>query len=567
MKKSTIAFGVIILLFLLPLRSFSTIIYVKQGGSGTGTSWNNAYGSLQDAVTNAAQGDEIWIAEGTYKPSATGDRWARFQMKPGLKLYGGFNGTETAKNQRDSSLTIKKTVLSGELQNDGIDSNNSANIIQVMDISSPVIINSLILEKTYSSDNIVANNSAINIDGSVVYVGNIEISAIQGSWAGAIAIHESRVYINKANIHNNKAVTFGGGIMIDYSAGVRDPIYVNIKNTTIDHNSGDIGGGLYSKLGQGDTLIFENGKVNNNTGGMIGGGGLFMEGQGAFVSLSKVEIRSNHVTGIWNGGGGIFMVYGDLIANDLLVADNTIAGEEGGGLFLQQMNSAKFTNCTFANNKAGNFPGNQFYLVTSNAVAFRNCIIDTVGKGLADFAPWWGWEYSTGVTFTNCLFGGSFPDFWIDGGNNITNTNPGFRSASNYALSDTSPAIDAGNNALRSVSYTDDLAGNTRIYNGVVDIGAFEFIPEDDTTTAINGPGPLSGIVLYPNPAIQSIIIEGAAKGISYEVYNAAGQCLLQSIIQQEKQPVNISALSSGIYIIRLQDKEGRQGHVKFVKR
>ncbi|MCK5174403.1 MAG: hypothetical protein KAR47_13495, partial [Planctomycetes bacterium] len=41
------------------------IIYVKQGATGNGTTWTNAYGNLQNALDTAISNDEIWVAAGT----------------------------------------------------------------------------------------------------------------------------------------------------------------------------------------------------------------------------------------------------------------------------------------------------------------------------------------------------------------------------------------------------------------------------------------------------------------------------------------------------------------------
>ena len=65
----------------------------------------------------ADSGDQIWVAEGTYRPSAdTSDVMASFQLGDGVEVYGGFAGTETSLAERDFKLHV--TVLSGDLAGD-----------------------------------------------------------------------------------------------------------------------------------------------------------------------------------------------------------------------------------------------------------------------------------------------------------------------------------------------------------------------------------------------------------------------------------------------------------------
>lgn len=90
--------------------STSRIRYVKQGGTGDGTSWENASGDLQRMIDELADNNpqglpgEVWVAAGTYEPQSqliqgTGYS-ASFRMRDGISVYGGFAGTETAKAGR-----------------------------------------------------------------------------------------------------------------------------------------------------------------------------------------------------------------------------------------------------------------------------------------------------------------------------------------------------------------------------------------------------------------------------------------------------------------------------------
>ena len=92
-----------------------TQIYVDVDASagGSGTSWGTAYNSLQTALASASSGDEIWVAQGTY--TITGDKNTTFEIPSGVAIYGGFDGTETTRNQRDWDIHI--TTLDGNNYN------------------------------------------------------------------------------------------------------------------------------------------------------------------------------------------------------------------------------------------------------------------------------------------------------------------------------------------------------------------------------------------------------------------------------------------------------------------
>jgi len=103
-------------------------IYVDADASpgGDGTSWATAYKYLQDALYKPPTGgDQIWVAEGTYKPDAntanpdgTGDREAAFQLLNGVALYGGFPTGGGDWESRNTSAY--PTILSGDLDGNDV---------------------------------------------------------------------------------------------------------------------------------------------------------------------------------------------------------------------------------------------------------------------------------------------------------------------------------------------------------------------------------------------------------------------------------------------------------------
>ncbi len=102
-----------------------TTWYVNDDGdAGNGcTSWLDACPELQTALSLAGDGDQIWLAEGTYRPDYdvnigqhTGDREASFHLISGVALYGGFDGTESTLEERAG--LFDQTILTGDLNGD-----------------------------------------------------------------------------------------------------------------------------------------------------------------------------------------------------------------------------------------------------------------------------------------------------------------------------------------------------------------------------------------------------------------------------------------------------------------
>jgi hypothetical protein len=114
------------LILLFSNLTLANTIFVNNAatGSNNGTSWINAYTDLQNAINNAADGDEIWVAKGTYFPTRPADnlntvdpnnRKNSFTVLTNVKLYGGFIGNETLLNQRD--WNTNQTILDGNIGN------------------------------------------------------------------------------------------------------------------------------------------------------------------------------------------------------------------------------------------------------------------------------------------------------------------------------------------------------------------------------------------------------------------------------------------------------------------
>ena len=75
---------------------YGKIIYVDidaTEGNNDGSTWLDAYTSLQSALAESWPCDEVWVAEGTYRPTSDPNNpRAKFRLVSGVGVYGGFVG-------------------------------------------------------------------------------------------------------------------------------------------------------------------------------------------------------------------------------------------------------------------------------------------------------------------------------------------------------------------------------------------------------------------------------------------------------------------------------------------
>ena len=185
--------NIFLLLFTCAFASLKgQIIYIKPNGAGNGSSWSEAKGDLRQALATAASGTQIWVAQGTYTPTkctvcTVSDRNYSFEIPSGVAVFGGFNGSETALNQRNWKNF--PTVLSGNIDNDTTLNYNSFNVIYTRNVSKSTILDGFTITEGNANDSISSGERTTSgagwyndarLDGSIsnpsvkncIFVGN-----------------------------------------------------------------------------------------------------------------------------------------------------------------------------------------------------------------------------------------------------------------------------------------------------------------------------------------------------------------------------------------------------------
>jgi hypothetical protein len=290
----------------------ATTIYVRASASGAnnGTSWANAYTDLQAALATAVAADEIWVAAGTYKPTATADRTISFALKNGVGVYGGFAGIETMRSQRNPS--INATILSGDTGTVGVATDNSYHVV--------------------TSDSTVTATGIL--DGFTVTAGRADGASDPTDRGAGVYINQGSPAFVRCIFSNGYAGNRGGGVRV--AAG--SPSFTDC---TFQGNFAQSAGAGLSAASVGSMqvrgCVFSGNTVNNSTGG----GGIEATDNTTVVNSVVAQNSPNGMNFL--GGNNAFInstvannsSYGiALFANPNSIVNSIIYGNPTGTIFL-----------------------------------------------------------------------------------------------------------------------------------------------------------------------------------------------------------------------------------------
>ena len=475
-------------------------------GLGNGSSWNDAYTDLQPALAAAVSGDEIWVRTGAYYPGAVGSRTATFALKNGVRLYGGFTGSETSREQRDPARN--ETILSGDLsRNDQANfvnyAENSYHVVTGSGTDATAVLDGFVIQAGNASGSTSLYNSGAGMknDHGSPTVANCVFRANLGKVAGALLnLAASPVLTNCVFSNNVAQSTFARGGAIYNTAGsapyFSDCSFVTNRALSVGSVvSGIDGGAVFIEAAAPAAFVrctfAANRSATTEPNAATGGAVSSLSGGVTFQQCAFWNNSSGAGGAVWNGGTNFSFV-------NCAFGGNLAAS---GGALLNFSSTGALAGCTFAGNFASDGGG---VLNDLNSQAqIRNCILwsniatNATTTLRAQVRNQNGASNSAAFSCVQGLFvqqpGEPPPTLAIFPG--CTSADPLFADASQqrFHLRLGSPCVDAGDNSALPGASPRDLDRGARFVNEpltadagtgsppLADMGAYEYqgvVPE-----------------------------------------------------------------------------------------
>ncbi len=432
--------GLLLAMLLLPLHAgargahaAARVLFVKPHGPGTACAQAHPC-DLQTAIAQAADGDTIYLAQGTY----TGSGSAVLTLSKSITLYGGWDGAATGPIARDPEA--HPSVLDGESQRrvvyiegnitptldglviargnathapdfpgcgGGVCSFRATPTIAHCTITGNVASMGMSLSGSGGGIHIRAPNGTVVITASRI-ISNAASLYYHGTGGGLtlLSAPEARVIHNV--IMSNTAVLsatrgYGGGVAVsgesDHARLQGNVVQYNVAIGQGDgsRNTQAYGGGIYAGS---DAVIIRDNEVLSNTaiitGGSGSGGGIAVMGsddvtitdnQVAYnvAQQDAIRIPSNHGGGIYCFSGDNIFIQGNIIQHNTASIPYTGGG---GGVYLSSCHQTTLADNLVRGNlasHAGNGYGGGFH-----AYASRGLRLDANRflSNTASLAPW-----------------------------------------------------------------------------------------------------------------------------------------------------------------------------------
>ncbi len=429
-------------------------IYYVDGGvasAGDGKSWNGAFQNIQQAIwatqaNSATTSSEIWVKAGTYSVDT-------LEMQGQIQLYGGFDGSESSRDQRTDWAHKVTTLVSS---------------------ASGAAIKDTVFQRSRYSNSLLDGFTISSTGGGGYYAYQsspiVRNCTFDGALSGVVIGQNSKATFQGCNFQNIGVV----------------PLYSQGTGLTLDHckfrNNTSIQGVVISYGGSNAVAYCE---FTGNSGGTVLN---FPTGQVVNETVSHCKFTGNTSNEALIHCGGL----GSCNFDNTLIADNTTTFE---GVVNCGASRVNFNYCTIANNRSawtaiGARGTTQVALSYSIVWGNRDTqpLVYRKMDGVVDLltaqilAP-----AANAALAWNIVEGLTTADPMGNSGFNPLFSNP---DAGDYGLTASSPALNRGDGFVADSFGTTDLAGAPRRYPvpaGVADLGAYEFQSASTGSVSIYG--------------------------------------------------------------------------------
>lgn len=362
-RRRTCAFAFALSLTIGAAQSATRYVDADATGSNSGGSWANAHPSLYSALALAQAGDQVWVASGTYR-AATGP----FAVPSGVKLYGGFAGSESNLTQRNPSINL--TNLSGDLLGDDASgfanrSDNAETVVSMTGATSNTVLDGFVIR---GGSGVANGNGLRSVNGSprvenCIFTDNLNTAGFgQNGGAGAFVSGGSARFLHCQFTANATNFEDGAGLLVDLFASSIELVNCEFRSNVAGRTSpvaasAANGAGLYSRA---NSTLTNCSFVDNRS---FGGGGGTGSGVGAYVdafthTIVGCRFEGNIATtnaGSFTQGGGLRAAATNLLQiTDCEFVNNEILSPDGrgGGVWLNSASDGRITSCEVRNNRA-----------------------------------------------------------------------------------------------------------------------------------------------------------------------------------------------------------------------
>jgi len=316
---------------------------------GTGLDWSDALPHIHAAFAVAAPGDTVRIAQGTYTPDVghptlpIGSRAAYWTYPTNVIVEGGYRGLAGGGAPDDRDTTLFETILSGEIGDPGLITDNSQTLIRA-NVAGDIYLDGITLTRAYQDDPTALPQGHYG-------------SAFWTFGSASVHLHDLRVVENETV--NDSLVGQGGAVFIFGTPGTISECEF-VDNRIGGTQFQTIAAALFiweSDIEVTDCLFEEN--VSDGTAGAAYAGGVYIEH--GYPVFERCEFRNNFAA---SGGGAVFHRdawdpvnwpdrEGAPTFIDCLFEDNQ--SNQGGAAFIWSRrpdDHARFQNCTFLDNRS-----------------------------------------------------------------------------------------------------------------------------------------------------------------------------------------------------------------------